>query len=549
MERIKLTLPLINKYWNKKKMVIFFLTFLISSLVSLIFPYLFSNVIDLYLENELSQNIIRIVTILVFQLLLVLIKEGYGYLKTIYAFEVDLSMKIDFLRALQNKNLFFTQTKHSGEIQFRMFSDISTIVNTVFIFLVELPVLCVLVFVAVLIISKVNLIFMIFSLVMMGIMVLQFTLFQEPLKRTIENTKNINQSITGELNEHFDQLEIIGAYNFKNTAILKFDSRFKELFNTFKKQNKLLTFGSCSSQVIFQLWIGGIFLIDVILLAKGAMDITSFVIVFMYANMVPTLWTTLISIIWRWQDYSVSLNRYFDYYSNNNEVLGEEKINKINSITCRSLSFSYNEKKVLSDISFSTKMNKLFMILGENGTGKTTLIKIITKQLSVSSDQLFINGIDINMIDNESLRDSISLVTQVPYIINGSIKENILMGVGNYDLEKFNTLIELLGIDKLAMKLGVTLNDNIYDEKILLSGGEKQKINLARALIKHASVVILDEPFRNLDNETCNNLRDYIINSKKDFCYIVITHDHVLDDFLSSNDEILYLKKEYDIDE
>ncbi|HFP8683249.1 TPA: hypothetical protein ACG8D7_002966, partial [Enterococcus faecium] len=93
MEKIKQTFPLINKYWNKKKIFIFFITFLLSSLFSLIFPYLFSNVIDLYLENELSQNIVRIVTILIFQLFLVLIKEVYGYIKTIYAFEVDLSMK------------------------------------------------------------------------------------------------------------------------------------------------------------------------------------------------------------------------------------------------------------------------------------------------------------------------------------------------------------------------------------------------------------------------------------------------------------------------
>ncbi|HFM5960784.1 TPA: hypothetical protein ACXXQE_003093, partial [Enterococcus faecium] len=71
MEKIKQTFPLINKYWNKKKIFIFFITFLLSSLFSLIFPYLFSNVIDLYLENELSQNIVRIVTILIFQLFLV----------------------------------------------------------------------------------------------------------------------------------------------------------------------------------------------------------------------------------------------------------------------------------------------------------------------------------------------------------------------------------------------------------------------------------------------------------------------------------------------
>ncbi|HFM8861634.1 TPA: hypothetical protein ACG8WD_002206, partial [Enterococcus faecium] len=178
MEKIKQTFPLINKYWNKKKIFIFFITFLLSSLFSLIFPYLFSNVIDLYLENELSQNIVRIVTILIFQLFLVLIKEVYGYIKTIYAFEVDLSMKIDFLKVLQKKNLFFSQTKHSGEIQFRMFSDISTIVNTIFIFSVELPVIGVLVLVAVFIISKVNLIFLIFSLIMMGAMVLQYNLFQ-----------------------------------------------------------------------------------------------------------------------------------------------------------------------------------------------------------------------------------------------------------------------------------------------------------------------------------------------------------------------------------
>ncbi|HCD2762756.1 TPA: ATP-binding cassette domain-containing protein, partial [Enterococcus faecium] len=89
-----------------------------------------------------------------------------------------------------------------------------------------------------------------------------------------------------------------------------------------------------------------------------------------------------------------------------------KKINKINSITGQSLNFSYNKRKVLSNISFSTEMNKLFMISGENGTGKTTLMKLFTKQLPVSNNQLFVNGIDINMIDNESLRRLISIATQ-----------------------------------------------------------------------------------------------------------------------------------------
>ncbi|HCD6490834.1 TPA: ATP-binding cassette domain-containing protein, partial [Enterococcus faecium] len=106
----------------------------------------------------------------------------------------------------------------------------------------------------------------------------------------------------------------------------------------------------------------------------------------------------------------------------------------------------YNKRKVLSNISFSTEMNKLFMISGENGTGKTTLMKLFTKQLPVSNNQLFVNGIDINMIDNESLRRLISIATQIPYIINSSVKENILMGTKNYDKKKFSKLIELLGI-------------------------------------------------------------------------------------------------------
>lgn len=307
-------MKLFNHYWEKRKVLLFLIVFLVSSLLSLVFPYLFSDVIELYMEDELSANVFRVLLILFSQIILMGLSEVYSYYKTLYAYKIDFEMKLDFMERIQKQTVDFSENKLTGEIQHRMFSDITTITNIFFVFVVELPILSLLLFFTITIISMISIYFTILSLVMMVLLLFQIRCFNPHLRFAMTEFKSTNQTIIGQVNEHFSQLELIKLYNLESTSIFRFNSKLKKLFTTLKRQLLITTIGGAFSNIIFQIWISGIFLLAVILLANQTISLAQFALVFAYSSIVPQLWQLLITIVWKYQDFLVSFKRYQEYY-------------------------------------------------------------------------------------------------------------------------------------------------------------------------------------------------------------------------------------------
>lgn len=182
-----------------------------------------------------------------------------------------------------------------------------------------------------------------------------------------------------------------------------------------------------------------------------------------------------------------------------------EFIGDIKTIEFKNVSFKYpgSDKLVLQDISFEIKSGEKISIVGLNGAGKTTLIKLICRLYRPTSGEIFINGYDIFDYEHESYMKRIAAVFQDFKLFAFSIEENITCQEINKDAHKTMELIEEVGLkDKISsLPDGIkSMFGKAYDEKgIEMSGGESQKVAIARALYKDASLVILDEPTSALD--------------------------------------------------
>ena len=197
----------------------------------------------------------------------------------------------------------------------------------------------------------------------------------------------------------------------------------------------------------------------------------------------------------------------------------------INSIVFKSLSFSYGyRKEVLKNINFEIKDDECIALIGESGSGKSTIANLILKYYSTNNNHIFFNNIDINKISNNSLRNIIGYVPQTTYIFFGTVMENLILGVGY--MPSRNEIIKACKIAQahefiLDLPHGYeTMLENNGDN---LSGGQKQRIEIARAILKNPKLLLLDEPTSSLDSTTSKlvieNLKE--INCPK----LVITHD------------------------
>jgi ATP-binding cassette subfamily B protein/ATP-binding cassette subfamily C protein len=182
---------------------------------------------------------------------------------------------------------------------------------------------------------------------------------------------------------------------------------------------------------------------------------------------------------------------------------GEIILDEIREIEFRNVSFSYprSEQIILDNISFKIKQGEKISIVGLNGAGKTTLIKLLCRLYKPVSGEIFVNGLSIFAYDYDLYLSEISAVFQDYKLFSYSLKENILNGDGD-DEEAYEVACKVGLKEKIdSLPEGInSLYSKIYDEKgIELSGGEAQKVAIARALYKDSSLVILDEPTSALD--------------------------------------------------
>lgn len=198
-------------------------------------------------------------------------------------------------------------------------------------------------------------------------------------------------------------------------------------------------------------------------------------------------------------------------------------------IEIKGLSFSYNQdEKLLNDINISFFKNGKYLIRGDSGKGKTTLINILLKYYSSFDGEILIDSKSIKDVD--SMYNVISVSRQDALIFDDSLRNNISLYKGYSDEEVLNVL-KAVSLEKYMLKSSLDLK--IGKHGLNLSGGEVKRVTLARALLNKKDILILDEPFANLDNETINKLMEEIFKLK-DTTVIIISHivsDEKIDKF------------------
>lgn len=194
-------------------------------------------------------------------------------------------------------------------------------------------------------------------------------------------------------------------------------------------------------------------------------------------------------------------------------------------IEVNNLTFSHEDREALNNVSFKINPGEKVALVGESGSGKSTLINILCGFLRVQDGSVFINGSDINNINRESYINRISIVPQFPHIFNKSIEDNVLLGSKVTGYNETLTIYRAVKLDSLAKELKDGYKTIIGDgEEAALSGGEKQRISIARAMIKDADLIIMDEPTSALDAETEEMMYELISGPLKNKTVLLSAH-------------------------
>ncbi len=352
-------------------------------------------------------------------------------------------------------------------------------------------------------------------------------LFEKPTlerkQRVMEENAEFHKSLTNILNG----LETIKLYQVMDKFMKTFYKDISEL-ELHKKastqislaQSNIMTWLSSSYQIFAIIFAAYLF-------SQGKIKITSLVLVF---NLIGQL-------IWGMNHGFSMINRFqaakkiYDNITLYDLELGlEDKFTLDNKIEVKNLSFSYKDKPILKDVNLEIQKKDKILIFGPSGTGKTTLINILSQNLSGYEGQVLYDDRELKKIDPKSLIEKLGYIRQEHFIFDDSIKNNIILDK-DYDECKFAKILKDTVLDEWIDSLPSKEDHQLVDNGGNISGGQRQRINIARELYQDKELLIFDEPSASLDDQTSSIIYETIKSLDK--TVIVISHRHL--DFLSES--------------
>ncbi|HEM5621387.1 TPA: ABC transporter ATP-binding protein [Streptococcus suis] len=309
---------------------------------------------------------------------------------------------------------------------------------------------------------------------------------------------------------------------------------------------------SISNLTFFSNFSSGISVLLVVLILglfciSGKFEVSIFMMLYTGINQINGELTTFFSNFPQLYMNALNITRHREFLEKSWDDEDTEQVcnrlGKVHKIELKNVSFGYKGKNILNNISIIfDESSKKIGIIGSNGSGKSTLVSVIMGLYKQNSGEIFINDMDINLIDNRRRMEMFSVVYQDFKIYSMSIIENICMkyDIMENDINKVDEILKKVGLyEKVkSLKNGVyeVLTSEFEDDSSGLSLGELQKVAIARAYFKNSDVIVLDEPSSFGDSSTRNNLISLIDRLSEDRFVILITHDN---SYLSHMDKVI----------
>ena len=515
---------------QKSDIFICLILLLIVSLTTAIYPFLIQKVFDNFTENKYSWFFLPTIIALVAS-----IRGIAMFFQIKQVSKVTLKVSIDIQKKLSNHLLFsdldMIKKISSGNHISRIMNDVNLIRDSVERSLNNL------------IRDLITIIFLIVYLIWLDwvLAVVVLSIYPLALKPIISIGKKQRfyalslqekmESLTSFLSEIFRNISMIKSYSLekleKNRINKSLDSLFLSLFDIVKGRAKVLPLLEV---------LGGIAAAFVILIASyrinsGFMTIGSvigFVTALLMLAQPARALGTFNTIL---QEGLSALQRI---YKQLNEMPKIERISNVKkelkipnnpTIEFKDVSFFYEKNKIILDkISFKTKKSKMY-IIGESGSGKSTIFNLISRFIDPKKGNIFINDVNIKDVSLFSLRQNISLVSQETMIYNDTFHNNISLGKLNATKREIIEAAKLANIHDFIISQEKGYDTVIGEAGSNLSGGQKQRISIARAFLKNSKILLLDEVTSALDSKTSKNILKSINQLSKNKTCIYISHD------------------------
>jgi ATP-binding cassette, subfamily B, bacterial MsbA len=493
-----------------------------------------------YADYLISQAIIKysheqaLIFIGGFIIITVFLKVGFYYLANYMIVLIrngvvrDIRSKI--YRKILKLQLGFFSEERKGDIMARMTGDVTEVENSVMNSLdmmIKNPILIT--------VSIAVMVYMSWSLTLFVFITFPIAGFiigriGKSLKKESRKGQHKMGEILSVIEEDLSGLRIIKAFNAEGKAIKRFENENKNYFNIMNQLMWRRFLAHPMSEflgttvIIIVLWYGG----QLILNEEGSLGAAAFIgyLVFFYNIINPAkAFSTALYSVEKGLASMERIDKILHTPSEITEKPNAESIDNFNSkINYENISFSYMSTPVLNHVSLEIEKGKTVALVGQSGSGKTTMVDLLPRFWDVSGGQITIDGKDLRDLKIEDLRNLIGYVNQEPILFNDSIFNNIAFGMEDAREENVVQAAKIANAHDFIMDTENEYETRIGDRGDKLSGGQKQRLSIARAVLKNPPILILDEATSSLDTESERLVQNALENLMKNRTSLVIAH-------------------------
>ncbi|OIQ22926.1 ABC transporter ATP-binding protein [Lacinutrix sp. MedPE-SW] len=502
--------------------------------------------IQSFAQDDKSKALVFVIVLVVVTFLLKNLFNYLGlYFGTFLRNGILKDLRDDLYDKTINLPISFYSEKRKGDIIARISNDVAQVKNSflaVLEMIIKEPLSIVFSIGGMLIISVKLTIFVFIFIPVSGFII---SAIGKRLKRQSAAVQNEQGIFLSTVEETLNGLKVIKGFNAEGIFNSKFQDSTKRYFHF---SNILLNRQNLSSPVSeilgivtisVLLWFGGR-----MVLLENSLDSASFLTFMGLAYNILTPAKAISKASYAVKQGNAAAERVLEIIETKSPIEDAPNAKTLNgfneAISIDNIYFKYEDEYVLKDFSIKVPKGKTVALVGQSGSGKSTIANLVTRFYDVNKGSISIDGQNIKDLTKNSLRSTMGLVTQDSILFNDSIKNNILVGKPNATDQEIIEALKIANAWEFVKDLPKVLETNIGDSGNKLSGGQKQRLSIARAVLKNPPIMILDEATSALDTESERLVQDALENMMKNRTSIVIAHRLST---IQNADEIIVMQK------
>jgi ATP-binding cassette, subfamily B, bacterial MsbA len=498
--------------------------------------YLYYYITKLTEENGAQYALLLVVCIVISTFLL---KNLFNYLALNYLTVVKNGVLKDLRKNMFDKIIHlpisYYSEKRKGDVMARMLGDINEVKNSLFSILelvVKEPVTIIFTIGFMIAISFKLTLFVFVFIPISGFVISKIG---KSLKSKSSKAQQENGYLISIVEESLGGLKVVKSYNAEKSIISKFNDSINRLLKisiSIERKNNLASPMSEFMGIVviaILLWYGGnMVLVEKLASGEPILEGSKFLAYMGLAYNILTPAKAISKASYQVKSGLAAAERVFEVLEVENTITNKEnaivKDSFTEKISIENINFGYAEENVLKNFSLEIPKGKTIALVGQSGSGKSTIANLLTRFYDVQEGTVKIDGIDIKEMTLKSLRDLMGLVTQDSILFNDTIKNNIRLGKEDATDENIIAALKIANAYEFVKDLPNGIETNIGDAGGKLSGGQKQRLSIARAVLKNPPIMILDEATSALDTESEKFVQVALENMMQNRTSIVIAH-------------------------